>query len=249
MADETTVEDLIDYYVNLLIIQYSSLPNATAMITLCISEMLANGIAFDVQEAYNLNTAVGVQLDVLGKYAGIDRFYQGQDLSGYFAFTNYSESVIPADKIGFSTYALFPNKPGKWLNYDDVLSNTQALGDDDFRTLIRLKIIENNSNYSHEQIDEEMFNAFANGIRPDSVGNMQMFYFIQAQYAAIGAVAFQKGVLPKPMGVQLFAIQQTNPFFGFGTYNSISPFITGFTTYASYGTKLGETLDYAKISV
>lgn len=246
MAD---VDTLVEYYSNLLIVQYHNKPKAKAMIELLVREMLAEGIAFQVQEGYNLDTAVGKQLDIIGKYVGIDRFYQSQDLHDYFSFTFYDEAVIPADKWGFSDYAdydlVFENGT---LNYNSVLVNNFSLNDDDYRTLIRLKIIQNNSNHSHQSIDDALFRFFGSTVRADSQGDMHMIYFVPSNMTQIIQAAIAKKVLPRPMGVGVLYIAQSNTFFGFGTYDyGVTPLITGFTTYADYASKLGETLKYDDI--
>lgn len=249
MAAASTVEELIAYYVNLLIIQYHDQPKAQATIAALISVLLADGIFLDIQNAYNIDTAVGVQLDVIGKYVGVDRFYRGQDLQGYFSFINYQEvDAPPDDRIGFADYADFLTKAGKWLIYPQVLSSTLALTDDEFRILIKLKIIINYSNFSHKEIDEEIYDAFGLNLIPDSLGNMTMYYFVNANSAAIIMVAAQKKLLPKPMAVGIrYIIPQFAPFFGFASYDGYSPLITGFTDYADYGIESGETLTYSDL--
>ena len=244
----TNIDDLVEYYSNLLIIQYHDQPNAVAMVELCVREALANGVAFDVENGYSVDTAIGKQLDVIGKYVGVDRFYQGQNLSGYFAFTNYEEITPDPGKRGFTYYSTYPLPVGQWLDYADILSSNQTLNDDDFRILIKLKIIQNYSNHSYGSINNEIFAFFPGTLRPDSAGNMVMYYFVSAAAAAIIQVAFQKAILPKPMGVRLnYLIRETSVFFGFSTYDYVPVGNTGFTDYAEYGTKVGETLDYNKL--
>ncbi len=73
--------ELIAYYVNLLIIQYHSLTRARGHIeAIATSEMIYDLIAA-VGNAYDIDTAVGVQLDVLGSYLGVDRLATGTPLS------------------------------------------------------------------------------------------------------------------------------------------------------------------------
>lgn len=248
MAAPATVQQIINYYVNLLIIQYHNLPNAQGMIQTFISSMIQNGIALDVQDAYDVNTAVGVQLDVLGKYENINRFYQGQIFDNYFALLPYSAGSVPSGALGFSKYTNFIPPAGAWLDYADILSTTLALSDDDFRILLKLRIIQNNMNFSRGAIDNAMFQTFGLNLIPDSIGNMIMDYFTTEENAAIFQVALQQGVLPKPMGVWLrYLISQHAPFFGFATYAGYSPLITGFSNYTNYGTESGETLDYADL--
>lgn len=73
MATKVSSQDIKDYYANLLIIQYRNLPNARGTIESLVGESYADGISLDVLNAFDLETAVGQQLDILGKYIGLSR--------------------------------------------------------------------------------------------------------------------------------------------------------------------------------
>jgi len=90
------ISQLIDYYKNLLIVQYHGQPKAQATIEMYANAILTNGIAFDVRDAYDIDTATGAQLDVLGKYIGIDRYSVNTFVDGYFGFTDYNSSIVPS---------------------------------------------------------------------------------------------------------------------------------------------------------
>ncbi len=76
-----TDQDLIDYYANLLILQYLGKPNAFATIQALVKMVIMNQLPLAVQGAFDMNgSASGVQLDVLGKYAGVTR--TGYNLQG-----------------------------------------------------------------------------------------------------------------------------------------------------------------------
>ena len=69
-----TNAQLINYYANLLVLQYIGQPNAYATIQALVTPVIMNQIPLAVQNGFNMDgTAVGVQLDVLGKYAGVSR--------------------------------------------------------------------------------------------------------------------------------------------------------------------------------
>lgn len=202
MADVT---DIINYYVNLLIIQYSGKPKAQATIRLLAEETLASGIFLDVENGYNLENAVGVQLDVIGKYVGVDRYFRGQIFDGYFAFVKYDEdfgSISPAKK-GFCDYSNIGVKVGKWLKYSDIISTTYQLNDDDYRVILKMKIFQNNSNMSHKEIDDFIFGLFGTAVTVSSTGNMHINYTSDIAHQLLIQVAIEKDVLPRPMGVNL----------------------------------------------
>ncbi len=244
------MNDIINYYVNLLIIQYHNRPNARETIRIIIEQLLADGVFFAIRDAYDIDTAVGVQLDLLGKYQDIDRNYRGQTLTGFFSFINYDEvDAPPSERIGFSNYTDFETKEGRWLNYDSAISNDLVLPDEDFRVLVKLRTIQNHSNHSHSSIDNAIFQSFGTSVRPDSLGDMIMDYFVEGAFSPLAQVAFQKGALPKPIGVRIgYFIEQVQPFFGFTTYSGdATGDNTGFSTYADFDTKEGETLRYLKL--
>lgn len=192
-----------EYYSNLLILQYHNKPKAKATIEASVN-VLPDGLIQEVLNGFNLDTAVGEQLDILGEYVGIDR-----------GFIN--EGVV------------------------------SLLSDNDYRVLLKLKIICNSSDFSHKSIDDSLYELFGNRIRMDSTGNMQMTYFIPAIYVDVIKAALQKKVLPKPMGVDLkYVIEYDQKFFAFCSYDNTSAvYKTGFRDYNNPN-KEGECFTYDK---
>lgn len=210
MADIVTnggidITDIVNYYSSLLIIQYTGKPKATATIQLLVTELIANGILFDIRDGYDINTAVGAQLDILGKYIGVNRNFQANDLTNMFSLETYTESDPTAeDRWGFVTYTTFATTlENGVLNYQSVLTSDFQLNDDDYRTLLKLKIIQNYSNGSHEQIDNAIFEFFGNTITVAQTATMQMTYTVPFNLSAILNAAITLGILPKPIGVKL----------------------------------------------
>lgn len=247
------LEEIINYYVNLLIIQYNNQPKARATVDLLMRELFASGIFFMIRDGYAIDTAVGVQLDILGKYVGVNRYFEVFDPIDYFAFTDYLEVDPDAeDKWGLTDYANFDDfQYNGTLNYNSVLSQTSRLSDDDFRVVIKLKILQNNINHSHKSIDDGMFKFFGDDVRPSSIGNMEMVYFITENVTAIIKASLTKDILPRPMGVGLSLVENVDgDMFGFTQYGMPEQgHVTGFTTYADYATKDGSFLIYDQITV
>lgn len=253
-----SLRELVSYYVNTLIIQYNNRPKAQATIRAFTEAILANGIIWDVMNGYNVDTAVGKQLDIIGKYVGIDRFFNVTDPVDYFALTDYVEVDPDSEqKYGFTTYPDFDDDQfNGTMNYNSVLTVENKLNDDDFRILIKLKIVQNHSNHSHKSIDDSIFSFFGDAIIPSSQGDMKMWYFVTDQLTDRIRAAQIKGVLARPMGVGMGVIEKPEgiPFFGFTTYQQIqsghnSPLVTGFTNYSEYATKEGSFLSYRSVTV
>jgi len=232
--------EIIDYYVNLLIIQYHNKPNARATIDAIISELMADDIYTDVLNGYNIDTAVGVQLDVLGKYADIDRFYFNYELTDdYFGFADAADlGGTSANIIGFDDAAA-PDKEGLFLDAFDVVSNKLRLNDSAYRTLIKLRIIQNHSTHDTNSISSSLFQFFGNDIIMTDNYDMTMTYFIGENASELIQAAIQKEVLPRPAAVGLQVIDG-NKFFGFADATDIGKvgdYVIGFndaTTFNDY---------------
>lgn len=251
MASAATIQSLINYYAGLLIIQYSDKPKAVAHIKLLAQTMLASAVMLDVLDGYNLDTAVGHQLDIIGKYAGVDRFWSQENLENYFSFTDYVE-VNPTGppKFGFCTYANYESF--SWngtLTYDEIVETQNALSDADFRILIKVAILQNTCDCGEGEIDEKVFAIFGNDIRPESFGDMKMFYFITTAITPLLQAIILKKLMPKPMAVLLTFVQQNSGLmFGFADYSGIIQAQEyGFSDYANYDTTPGQCLTYDQI--
>lgn len=244
------LESTIDYYANLLIIQYNGKAKAAATVELNIRTLLSDNIVSQVQDGYDLETAIGVQLDVLGKYIGTDRFFtsSGELIGDFFSMTSYATLGSDTD-VGMTDFANYDTDIGGFAKYSN-LSTSDILDDDDYRLILKLKIVQNNSDHSHGSIDNGLFNFFGEGLVMSANNNMTMIYFVSGANLPIALIAFAKGVLPRPMGVKLNGlIQRDTKIFGYTNYNrtTIPDDITGFTNYTDGFTKEGELLTYDKV--
>lgn len=244
------IDNIIEYYKNLLILQYNKKDKAKAEIGLHINTLLANDIISQVQDGYNIDTAVGNQLDILGKYIGVDRFYSqtGELVGNFFALTSYS-SYLTDDEVGMTDYANYTTDVGDFVVYNDIAS-TVKLNDDDYRFILKMRIVQNNSDHSNKSIDDGLFTFFEDGVVLSDLENMSIVYFANSDSLNQAVIAFAKGVLPRPMGVNLNGlIEKDKKLFGFTNYSQTTygTTSTGFTNYTEGFDKSGETLTYEKV--
>lgn len=256
MADIT---DIVDYYSNLLILQYNDLPKATANIELLSSTFLASGVAIDVLNAYNIDpslgpTAVGKQLDVMGKYAGVTRYYSTLNLQNFFAMVPSVEAPSPPTSppaFGYDTAAGYPTSDdfNGTLICADIVTNTNALVDKDFLKLIQLAVKNNNSDYSFATISEDIYDVLGPSIVPETNGFMNLVYFFRTAMTTLLQAIIQKGLLPRPMGVGCIAVTGLNPntfaFTDAAGYES--PWGYGFSTCSNYGSLVGQVITCSMI--
>jgi hypothetical protein len=148
-----TVDELKKYYTDLLLIQYKGLTKARATIALLSGEAIADSIIAQVRDCWNLETAKGPQLDILGRIWGLSRYIYTADLSkDYFGMPHYGDTynnffgMIPIADIPAGGY---PITAWFWETYHDVT----VLDDDTFRRLIKYGILLNTLDGTMENID------------------------------------------------------------------------------------------------
>lgn len=193
-----TTGQIVAYYANLLILQYVGKPKAFATIQAFATMAVMDQLPVAVQNAYAIDTAVGVQLDVLGKYVGVTR--------NQYNFTG-----------------------------------PVTLDDDDFRLLIKIQIVQNNSGSSLATIQDLLHTFFAGTISVFDYQDMTMDYFFDTDIGSnnMAEVFIKGGFLPRPMAVRLRATiiaPSGKQFFGFRTYFGEAFRSTPFNTYDNYNT-------------
>jgi hypothetical protein len=254
MATQAQIDDLVAYYTNLLIIQYHNKPKAQATIDLFVRELVTSDLFHDIENAYDLTTSVGAQLDVLGKYIGVDRYYKQVNLIDFFGLVAYSEIASPpTDRRGFTNYANYDSgaQGNGTLFYNKIISANNKFTDDVYRQLLLLKIYQNYSNHSVKSIEAGVFQFFGTDVRVEPNGNMNMVYFINNSTAPLVLAATYKKLWLRPMAVGLIFVTPatTNNIFGFTDYSgAATPYNYGFSTYANYGSLVGSVLNYNEIT-
>ncbi|RPJ58261.1 MAG: DUF2612 domain-containing protein [Dehalococcoidia bacterium] len=100
-----TDEELIEYYVNLIILQYKR-DKPEAHVRAYVKQLMIFELIQSVKNGYNLDTAVGKQLDVLGKYVGIDRQLSDGTTTTEMSDTDYRKYIKFKILKNFSSHSL-----------------------------------------------------------------------------------------------------------------------------------------------
>lgn len=186
--------EIAQYYADLLLLQYKDKPKAYDTVEAFLRMLVDGQLPLAVQNAFDINTAVGGQLDIIGKYAGVTR--DGYNFTG-----------------------------------------PMTLDDEDYRKILKLKIIKNNSGSSLFEIKNLLSLYFAGQIRVFDYKDMSMSYYVNSSFGSRQLVEFfiKKELLPSPMAVGIGAtIYDPNlKFFSFRTYYAESKGYP-FNTYADY---------------
>lgn len=205
-------QQLLEYYANLLIVQYNGKTRAVATIQMLVNLILANLLVMQIRDAFDWRTAVGNQLDIIGKWVGVTRSYNG-DLFWAQPIFSYPESqeLVPEDlttpfQHGYSEYSTFDTDVTTGdiaeLTYHNLGYVEQKLSDDDYRTVIGLKIIKNSINHTQKNIDDAIWDYF-NGQVYTTWGPHKLTYNYVPDLETVMEVCFYKNVLPAPTGVEI----------------------------------------------
>jgi hypothetical protein len=190
------LNDAVDYYVGLLILQYRGLPKASQTIAILLKQAVADLMAASLATCFNLDVAVGPQLDVLGKYIGAPRDIGPPAARPYYGFGTYAGGTNP---IGFRNYEENSNLTGVWSSYLFQGAANTDLTDEAYRLILQLKIILNASDGTLASIDNYLQEFFAGAIQVTDNMNMTLTYEVPDNLPV--DVTTLTGYLPKPMGV------------------------------------------------
>lgn len=156
----SAVDDSIQYYVDRLILQYRGLPKASQTIAILVKQAIGDMLPSQIERAYDLDTAVGVQLDVLAKYIGVSRFIGNPAAFPYFGFVD-SVMANPQNPNGFSDStdpSINANAP--FFSDSNPGQLNTALPDDQFRSVLKLKILLNHSDGTLAGINNALYSIY-----------------------------------------------------------------------------------------
>jgi hypothetical protein len=232
-------------YQDLITSEHSDKPKYMEMVGYSAQPYADTISGFDsVTSAYDVDSAIGAQLDVVGQWVGVSR-YLSTPLDVYFSFDDAA--------LGFDR--------GTWKGPYDPISGLVELPDDYYRLLLKTKILANVWNGTFEELNQILSTIMPDinglvlgisilpgilgtaesgpGINMFVVDNQDMTMSVYVVGAGITAIleAIMKLMIqllkPEGVGIKSFEITSTSgtPFFGFDINNQ---YVAGFDT-GSFG--------------
>lgn len=210
MKYELLLKQLEEIFADLLILQYRKAPKNRIMVKLLVDIVFANCLTQQIADlTVNINDSVGKQLDVVGKWLGVDRYYTDVfiwDVT-YFSMPSYGQiknNTYESTQGPFSLYSNFTQKGAflQWSEWQSTHSKVFALSDTYFRAMCKLKAIKNSISCTMKNIDEAIYD-WSNGEVYTTWGKMELTYHYPEKYKTIMDLGIKKNVLPQPTGVEL----------------------------------------------
>jgi hypothetical protein len=146
-----------------------------------------------VLNGFNIDKAVGKQLDILGKYIGLKRQV----------------------KVNIGT------------------SDTNILTDEQYRILLKLKLVQNTSFSSTSQIRAALYELFPNDIRLFDPRTMVYEYQLSTLFNDLENVIRAENLLPLPMGlgVTINVVPDLLSLYGYYGYDGLNDNPNGYSSY------------------
>jgi len=227
-------QQFINEYVLLLIKQYWEKPKAKAEIELLASTWeKCYSLLTSFESAFDLDTAEGVQLDVIGKIVGLSRIVPLVIPKKFFGFSDNPNAYEFADKFN-SSIVTYPFRDKFGAAYTDT-----ELSDHDYRFFLKLKIAKNTvaavmASDERTSIQDVIQFAFSGNAYIVDKYNMNLALYVDYSldediFTYIQAL----DLLPKPNGVGYEVIIQYSKDNTFGFSDNLNSKGFGSGTFAS----------------
>ena len=183
--------ELLVYYQSLLILQYAGLPKFQQFIQLVVNQALCDGLFLQLGSCFNLSTAVGNQLTLIGTILGVPRNVRGYNPNAvYFNFTRASGT--PAS-VGFNR-ATTPVDPDYFMRAQ--VQATYTLTDFEMRSLIQLKIVYNTAYSSFRGLKNALYTQFKGGIDIVAPATLNTFFNFTRASGTPASIGFNRATTP-----------------------------------------------------
>lgn len=220
----TQIDDIKQYYGDLLILQYRNKPKARKTVQIGCDIYTGDGVVFDLINSLDIDSAEGAQLDLIGKILDCPRTIQGLNPDKqYFSF-QYDGA------LGFSTAQELSN--GIFKTFYNSIQSEYALKDADYRQLLKFKAIVNIWRASMAEMDEAIYNSFGNDVLLINNQNLTITYIISNSLTIATQAALIQGYLRAPIGIgfnYIIRVPQPTAIFGFNSRGTIGNAV-GFST-------------------
>jgi hypothetical protein len=188
-------------YSSLITSEHNKQPNFMSWVvalTAAVGDI--NAAAQAVNGMYNLNTATGIQLDIVGQWVGQARVIPNVIQPGFFGFSDTPGA------LGFGEHGN-NSIGGRWFEYGALTTANTTLSDPDYRTIIRARIVRNQSNGTVAAIENALAYIFnAQAFVTDS-GNYTLNITVLTPITPVDqALLTTLDLLPRPAGMAIGTI-------------------------------------------
>jgi hypothetical protein len=207
----------LGFYLGLISSWHSDKPRFMNTVAALVQPLIDAQLMLEKLTAdFDLDTAIGVQLDVLGQWIGRTRYVRTPISGVFFSFDDSIDGTPgTSPRTGFDQ--------GVWLGRYQPTDAISALDDETYRTLLKMQALANQWDGTLVSI-KEAFNAVFPGVIVQDLGDnlstpMAMDVLIPGVHLSSLLLSVLEQDFPiKPAGVRLSIVETTvasQPIFGF----------------------------------
>lgn len=194
--------DLKDYYANLLIVQYHEKEKAKEEIKRGSSTFSGDWIMGDIPTIDDVDTAVGAQLDLIGKIVGQSRYANGFTFgTPFYSYDDENNPMHYPEAKGLSDIG--SPVSARFKDYEETRKTIYSMSDGQYRTMIKLKILSNYSDGTLKSIDEGLQRVFGGSVTIVDNFDMTATITVQRSSEFDGHLADFLNLFTRPLGVSL----------------------------------------------
>lgn len=173
-------------------------PKFTAMVK-AVSDAWAGvyDLLVDLPQVFDVDTAEGVQLDIIGRWVGQSRLISGVLLLQFFGFDD-NPAALNFGEEGNAAIG------GRFYGEGEPIAGTTLLADPEYRTLIKARIARNNAQGSTADIVRALQFLFSAPAVVEDPGTMAIGVAIGRPLSLVElAIITNLDILPRPSGVRI----------------------------------------------
>jgi hypothetical protein len=194
-------------YDNLITSEHNQKPNFMAVVDTVVGAAADAVLATQsIQPAFNLLTAVGAQLDILGLWIGQSRTIPNVLITGYFGFSEVDTGNPDGLQLPFGELSN-PSIGGIWYSLGDVVAGTTILSDIAYLTVLKARIVSNQSNGTLSAIENGLQFILGVACSVGDPGDLVISINIPLPITPLEqALISSLDLLPRPAGVAIGTI-------------------------------------------
>jgi hypothetical protein len=189
-------------YLKLITSQHANQPKFMAWVGVLtgalgdISDVIAS-----IPAAYDIDNAVGAQLDVIGEWVGRPRVVEDILDVAFFGFQDDDAALPFGELVNVSI-------GGRFYELNDSFSSSSTLQDPEYKTILKAKIVRNQWNGTIDGLEQALQYIFGVPCAVVDPGTLTLTIYIGRPITAIEKTLLTTfDLLPRAAGVDITAIQ------------------------------------------
>jgi hypothetical protein len=191
-----------DTYTGLIISEHVNKPKFAQVVALlggALDDIVQ--VAKSIPAAYDIDNAIGAQLDVIGEWVGRPRVVEDILSIEFFGFQDDGAALQFGELIN-------PSIGGRFYERFENFASSSTLADPEYRTILKAKIVRNQWDGTTSGLESALEYVFGVPCAIVDTGSLSLTIYVGRPITAIEKTLLSTfDLLPRPAGVAIQAIQ------------------------------------------